>query len=41
MIYATQDRDETVTHLTTVLIEDRAYEDRMVQLRNARPNVLQ
>lgn len=41
-IYATQDRDgETVTHLTTVLIQDRAYVDRMVQLQNARPNALQ
>jgi hypothetical protein len=41
-IYATQDRDdETVTHLTTVLIQERAYGDRMVQLQNARPNAFQ
>lgn len=40
-IYATQDRDETVTHLTSVLIQERAYMERMAQLRNARPNALQ
>jgi len=41
-IYATQDRDdETGTHLTMVLIQDRGYVDRMVQLQNSRPNALQ
>lgn len=40
-ISATQDRDETVTHVTGVLIQERTYGDRMVQSRNARPNALQ
>jgi hypothetical protein len=40
-IYATQNRDGTVTHLTTVQIQERAYGDRIIQSKNARPNSLQ
>lgn len=40
-IYATQDRGETATYYSSVLIEERAYGERMVQLQNARPSVFQ
>jgi hypothetical protein len=40
-IQLTQDRDETVTHRTSVSVVDRNYLDRLDQSRQARPNVLQ